>query len=58
MKLTTKVRSYDTHNAIRIKVNGKSVGWIQVEHNNLAFFGTSAKNSMSDIIYFDNPRNL
>jgi hypothetical protein len=57
MKLTTKVRSYGAHNAIRIKV-GKSVGWIQVENNNLAFFGTSAKNSMSDIIYFDNPRNL
>ena len=58
MKLTTQVRSYGTHNAITIKVNGKKVGWIQVERDNLAFYGTSAKNSMSEIIKFNNPRNV
>ena len=51
MKLTTQVRSYGTHNAITIKVNGKKVGWIQVERDNLAFYGTSAKDSMTLVPY-------
>ena len=58
MKITTQVRSFGTHNAIRIRVDGKKVGWIQVERDNLAFYGTSAKNSMSEIIKYDNPRNV
>jgi hypothetical protein len=58
MTLTTSIRAYGTHNAVNIKVNGKYVGWVQIEPTNLAFYGTSAKNSMSPIIYFDNPRNV
>lgn len=58
MAITAKVTKYPTHNAITIKVNNKEVGWIQIEKDNLAFYGKTAKNSMSNIIYYNNPRNL
>lgn len=58
MEITTKVRRYGTHNAISIKVDGKKMGWLQIEKDNLAFYGTTAKNSMSPIIYFSNPGEI
>ena len=57
--LNVTVRKYgNSHYAIRIMVNGKKVGWVQIEKDNLAFYGTQAKNSMSHIIRYDNPRQI
>jgi hypothetical protein len=57
-KLKTTVKKYTTHHAISIVVDGKYVGWIQIEPTNLAFYGTQASNSMSHIIRYDNPREI
>lgn len=50
--LNVSVRKYgNSHVAVRIMVNGKSMGWIQIEKTNLAYYGTTAKNSMHLIRY-------
>jgi len=38
MKLQTKTKRYKNHLAIALIVDGKSVGWIQLEKDNLSYY--------------------
>jgi hypothetical protein len=40
MKLSITKKSYPHHIAIRLLADGKQIGWLQYEGNNIAFYGS------------------